>query len=281
MGLSFLIAFAAVSFAINAAAQFPQTTTTDPNQNNKRIYVAGGSTSSVAAPQSTPTLVYNCYWMPLICENVADYAKTINPGGNGDLGGVQLFHFDPDTSKSSPRRKNTCGCFNHDSCSTAISQGKRSRRLVTDFANDPPFNNLNQPMSPQNKNLILKGSNPSTKKGVLQQRVPLPNVPGRFYGMDGVAFSCDEFPAATWIEGGTGDSSNGKPSKTVCAMQSLQIYTDRKGAGKWPFVSGSGERREQDWQASAHGMLRVSYRVPALTAMANQTLCTEFIPCGR
>lgn len=266
MGILFLIAI--FSFAINAAAQLAQTTTTDANK--KPIYVAGASTSSVAAPAFTPTLVYNCYYMPLICENVANFAKSVNPNGGGDLAASQIFYFDPSDAALTSRRRKACGCFDHDGCTTANSQGKTNTGVVA-IAGQAPFNTLNTPLSQANQNIILAGTNPSTdKNGVLQPRVPLQSVPGRFYGVNGVAFSCDEFPPATFIEGGVGDGTSGSRAKTICAMSNWKLYTAQNSPGKWPFASGSGSDREQDWQGKSHNLLRVSGGISAFTVVANQ-----------
>ena len=258
MGISFHLCFALVSFAVNTAAQFSQVIQTDLN--GKKEYVAGSSTSSVAAPNFTPILVYNCYYMPLICENVASYAKGINPGGNGDLAAQVLFHFDPSTSSLESRRAKACGCFQHDGCDQAKSNGKSDGTSVTIIAKRAPFDTLNTPMSQADKNTILQGANPPTN----EQRVGLTSVPGRFFGVNGVAFSCDEFPAATFVEGGNGIGGNGNKAKTICAMQSWQIYKGGANAvGKWP-LAGTGQQREQDWQGRAHGLLRVSLTASTL-----------------
>ena len=260
MGISFYRFFALVSFVVNAAAQFSQVTQSVPGQ--PPGYVAGAATSRVAAPAFTPTLVYNCYYMPLICENVASYAKSINPNGGGDLAGPQLFHFDPDKSSKNARREATCGCFNRDGCDNAESNGKSNGAKVTDIAKQAPFDTLNTPISQADINIILAGFNAET-------RVPFPSVPGRFLGVSGVAFSCDEFPAATFIEGGIGINGNGNRAKTICAMQSWQIYraatASSNSPGKWPFI-GSGQKREQDWQGSSHASLRVSRSAPTLAS---------------
>ena len=258
MGISFHLCFALVSFAVNTAAQFSQVIQTDPT-NKKPIYVAGSSTSSVAAPQFTPILVYNCYYMPLICENVASYAKGINAGGSADLAAQLVFHFDPNKSSLESRRDKACGCFPHDGCDQAESNGKSDGTKVTDIAKRAPFDTLNTPMSQADKNTILQGANPRANK----QREALTKVPGRFFGVDGVAFSCDEFPAATFIEGGTGIGGNGNKAKTICAMQSWQIYKGANAVGKWP-LAGTGQQREQDWQGRAHSLLRVSLTASAL-----------------
>ena len=70
--------------------------------------------------------------------------------------------------------------------------------------------------------------------------------------------TCDEFPAATFIEGGNGAS-------TLCALQSWRIYqgtaTSQNTQGKWPLTPGEGKRSEQDWQAQAHVYLRQAFGI--------------------
>lgn len=205
-------------------AQFATTITDDGN--GKSIYVPqAGSTSSVAAPAATPTLIYNCFTMPLICENVAAWAKQFFPSGNGDLNGNQLFYFDPEPSSKDARRQKACGCFSHDDCSgSGVSKGKRAGDKVTDIAASAgPFATI----SPSDEQIIKAGSNPNSNG----QRTPLPSVPGRFFA-DGVGLTCDEFPAATFIEGGDG-------AQAICALQSWQVYlgsaTNGKNVGKWPL----------------------------------------------
>lgn len=119
--------FVAASFAGQVSAQLAQTLTIDPQVPGKLIYVPSpGSTSSVAAPIAVPTLVYNCYNMPLICENIASWAKTVHPSGNGDLGQAQTIYFDPDETHKDRRRGVACGCFHHDGCLNAVSNGKQA-----------------------------------------------------------------------------------------------------------------------------------------------------------
>ena len=251
------MALAMASFASHVSGQFDTGLTTDSN--GKPIYVAAGSTSSVAAPASTPTLVYNCYYMPLICENVANFAKDINPGGGGDLGAMQLFYFDPDQSHKESRRKASCGCFQHDNCPSAVSNGKQAGTLVTQIGNQAPMNGLNTPINAASQQILLAGPNPGSLPNTnnAAPRVALQTIPGRFF-MQGVAFTCDEFPAATFINGGSN-------AKTICALQSWQIFSGSynpavpsQNAGKWPLAASSGQQREQDWQAQSHLYLRVS-----------------------
>lgn len=254
----------AASFAGQVPAQLAQTLTTDPLAPGKLIYVPyPGSTSSVAAPIAVPTLVYNCYNMPLICENVASWAKSVHPSGNGDLGQTQRLYFDPDDKHKDRRRGAACGCFHHDGCSTAVSNGKQAGVSVQTIARGGGNANALFDISWPNFKIILAGANPPRNPTTGQPTTPrlhLTSVPGRFFA-EGVAFSCDEFPAATFINGGTN-------AKTSCALQSWQIFSGADvesinnpgtwpNTGKWPLPPGSGIRMEQDWQAQSHVYLRV------------------------
>ena len=249
------------ALSVQAFADLATTITKDGN--GKSIYVpTTGSTSSVAAPAAAPTLIYNCFQMPLICENVAAWAKQTNPGGNGDFTGNQLFYFDPDNSNKDSRRGQACGCFSHDDCvGSGTSNGKRQGDKVTDIASSAgPFN----PISPAPSAIILAGKNPPQN----QPRVSLPSIPGRFFA-DGVGLTCDEFPAATFIEGGSG-------AQKICALQSWQVYqgssANPKNVGKWPLPARSGNRQEQDFQASVHVALRVSSQLQFIFLIIGSSL---------
>lgn len=57
-------------------------------------------------------------------------------------------------------------------------------------------------------------------------------------------YTCDEFPPATWIEGGSGDANLLQPAETRCA------------AYRCPGTAGMKIYGEQNWQARAHTRLR-------------------------
>lgn len=170
-------------------AQFDTTTTVTAG--NTLYIPTPGSTSTVAAPASIPTLIYNCFQMPLICENVAAWAKTQFPTMAGDLPGNQLFHFDPLDTAKEKRRQRSCGCFQHDNCPSTTSDGKQPGVAIPDIALGPA-----PPIDPASQAIILAGVNPSpsTQRGVIpvqfNPRVALNSIPGRFYGQ-GIVYSCD------------------------------------------------------------------------------------------
>ena len=70
--------------------------------------------------------------------------------------------------------------------------------------------------------------------------------------------TCDEFPAAPFIQGGDN-------AETICALQSWQVYqgkaTSPNNRGKWPLTPREGKRSEQDWQAQAHSYLRQAFGI--------------------
>ena len=90
-----------------------------------------------------------------------------------------------------------------------------------------------------------------------QPRESLNSIPGRFFAA-GIGMTCDEYPPAVFIEGGTN-------AKTICALQSWQVYqgkaSSQNNQGKWPLTPGEGKRSEQDWQASVHGYLRQAFGI--------------------
>ena len=176
-----------LALPINVFSQYTQTLTDDGKGNS--IYVpTAGSTSSVAAPAATPTIIYNCQQMPLICENVAAWANS-NGGTNGDLANAPLFYFDPDPVQKSGRRRTSCSCFDHDNCPNANSNGKNAGSRITDIATSTM--GAVPPISPNPSNIILAGPNPGLdNNGNPKQRNPIPTIPGRFFGQ-GTAFSCD------------------------------------------------------------------------------------------
>ena len=109
--------------------------------------------------------------------------------------------------------------------------------------------------SPVNRTVIMAGTNPTSN----DVRKSLSNVRERFY-KEGVAFTCDEFPPAVFIDGGPN-------ANTICALQGWQIFVGayqptannlNPNPGKWPIPPSFNVRQEQDFQAASHGVLQVS-----------------------
>lgn len=179
---------ALIAFGLAGCVSTQFATTTTVNAGNMPLYIPTvGSTSMIASPAATPTLVYNCFQMRLICENVASWAKQGHGTSDGNLNIAQLFHFDPDEGQKDKRRQHTCGCFNHDNCPNKRSSGKKSGTLIPAIALGPAVS-----IEPAANNIILAGVNPTFNQtsGTNNPRQSLNAVPGRFYGQ-GIVYSCD------------------------------------------------------------------------------------------
>ncbi|KXH55456.1 LysM domain-containing protein [Colletotrichum salicis] len=72
---------------------------------------------------------------------------------------------------------------------------------------------------------------------------------GNILKRSGIRYTCDEFPHATWVEGGSGWANN-QPANTRCAVQACF------DPGAAVNSNGIPVRAEQDWQANAHATLR-------------------------
>ncbi|KAF8541870.1 hypothetical protein BDD12DRAFT_730789 [Trichophaea hybrida] len=185
--------------------------------NNVALY----SSTRVSVFPTLPTLIYNCNELQAICQNVEQYITT---NGLGNLGNGWDFHYQRSTTNSATRGRQVCpGNWNKmrvPSCGTQpgqpdVNPGGLSPAVMT----HPP--------------------------GIFQAEIP--DLAGNPSGM---SFTCDEFPARSWIEGGTGPG--GLTTTTYCAPKRVSC------SGKlWKLVKAQNPgypdvASEQDWQGSAH-----------------------------
>lgn len=202
------------------AAKVPKNQGTTTDSSGKVIYDPGNGdavSSVVSATGAMPTLVYNCAQMPLICSNVGQSSYAAQLAANGQI----TFHQDTAPSNTEGRRTQACGRFKHDECPNASVGGKKVESLLK-----TPKGSI----SASNLAIIMKGPNPGMPKkrgqpggppittncqSIQPNRQPIQAAPGRFID-DDRAWTCDEFPPASFIEGGKGAS-------TVCAV-SAYIY---------------------------------------------------------
>ncbi|KAI9798517.1 MAG: hypothetical protein M1833_004784 [Piccolia ochrophora] len=229
-------------------AKWPQTLTEvnmgqPPTKTTVWIPEAGKTSSlaSTSAAGGYPTLVYNCKQMPLICENAKEYLNTNGKNFEKNSDGAYKLHYDPDGGHLRTRRDEAChdGKFCPDSCKDATTAGKK----VSDIAKDwmPP-----KDLDP--KADYYKSINDWWKKQVVKLNLKnAGDVPGRIWA-PGYLFTCDEFPAASWIEGGAG-------AGTTCALQNWFVMKGPKRFEGLPNMDPM-PRAEQDWQAAAHGRLQ-------------------------
>ncbi|KAI0097347.1 glycoside hydrolase family 55 protein [Nemania sp. FL0031] len=170
-------------------------------------------------PQSV-LLVYNCFYMTAICRNAYNFANTergmtLHPTS---YVGNKRYGYDLNTggstARTSRRRSQSCpGSWKNRHVCPEFDQAPIYRHdgqwWTTDTRGPSDFYILDEPANAQRRSNIR--------------------------------YSCDEFPPATWIEGGNNIDGTG-PSETRCAP----IRCPR----------AAGVKAEQNWQASSHGMLR-------------------------
>lgn len=164
--------------------------------------------------------------MTAICRNVDDFFDS-ERGQKRDMDDTS-FHMDFSTAKRSPRgrssnrRSHSCpaGWVGANNCPHSDQEPVwRHDGQWWTTALAPPPDGLNHILAP------LQVGNSITTSGVY--------------------YTCDEFPAASWIEGGdgrgvVGNGRQGGASSTRCAG----------------FRCRRGIKAEQNWQASAHALLR-------------------------
>lgn len=171
-------------------------------------------------------LEYNCYYMTAICRNADNFFESTR-GLNRGMDNT-LFHLDFSTRKRSPRGRSSYR--RSQSCPTGWVAANNCPHTdqETVWRHDGAWWTTALAPPPDGLNFILA-----------------PLVIGPVTRESGVYYTCDEFPAASWIEGGdgTGIAGNGREggaSQTRCAG----------------FQCRSGVKAEQNWQATAHRYLR-------------------------
>lgn len=126
-----------------------------------------------------PTLIYNCDNLPSICKNVEEYLTDNNiPIGTG-----LDFHYDSDRKSTGKRRGKSCP-----------GQGAWTKVLTFPCGSDPA-----QPV-------VMPGSLPARVGPLVTWQTPefemeIPNLLGN--GPSGMRYTCDEFPAASYVYGST------------------------------------------------------------------------------
>ncbi|KAI0191651.1 glycoside hydrolase family 55 protein [Astrocystis sublimbata] len=175
-------------------------------------------------PQSV-LLVYNCFYMTAICRNMANFAHTsrgLNPHAHSCVPRNRYgydFNTGACTSRQGRRRSQSCP-----------SSWKRTH-TCPEFDQAPIFRHDGEWWTTDTKGPSANGE---VNNYILDEPI---NARRR----SNIAYSCDEFPPATWIEGGNNIDAS-EPSETRCA----------------PIRCGTavGVKAEQNWQALAHSNLR-------------------------
>ncbi|KAK1703500.1 LOW QUALITY PROTEIN: pectate lyase superfamily protein-domain-containing protein [Colletotrichum lupini] len=180
-------------------------------------------------------LYYNCYYMNNICDNVDTFLSS--PRGQNLHPGTTIpadqFTYDFDTGEESwthqsGRREKSCP----KSWGKARNCPEPSTKVP--FRHDGPW--WTKDVEAVGNTNMLKHERDSQTKNIIKR--------------SGMRYTCDEFPPATWVEGGSGWANN-QPANTRCAGHACLD----------PFavvVNGNrvSVKAEQDWQARSHKTLR-------------------------
>ncbi|KAK1638756.1 pectate lyase superfamily protein-domain-containing protein [Colletotrichum phormii] len=163
--------------------------------------------------KETIYLYYNCHYMNNICDNVNIFLNS-SRGQNlhpGTTIPANQFTYDFDTGDES---------WTHQS-------GRREKSCPSNWG-------------------INRGC--PEKKG--QKPPSAMTANGNIIKRSGMRYTCDEFPPATWVEGGSGWANN-QPANTRCAGHACFDPLA-------PVVNGKrvSVKAEQDWQARTHKTLR-------------------------
>ncbi|KAM3066305.1 hypothetical protein ACMFMG_003184 [Clarireedia jacksonii] len=242
LGYALLCSLIFLSLADFESLQLPQTLD------------AGGSTylaTPVVIPAPLPTLYYNCEIMPAICKNVQDWLTA----NNEVL--PKTFHIQTQNERNTATRRG-------ESCPDTWSVTHTCPELI------------GQPQTIYGYGRYING-NPAYS---MYQFTPtlletsLVSVPPVFSPFNkeiqgtaagdssGLAFTCDEFPPASWIEGGNGANTFCAPQGVSCSSTLWNTYKSiYKGQPntKYPLT-----RSEQNWQAAAHSLLGQFFSGPQI-----------------
>ncbi|KAJ2991848.1 hypothetical protein NUW58_g2369 [Xylaria curta] len=196
--------------------------------------------TAVDHPPALPTIVYNCDRLRAICWNLAEFMNDQTNPGYGAF--PLIFHVDTHRNRKNTRRSFSC------------PDDWQSRHLGNTCGNVP-----NQPpVQPGNLPPIVVDKVEPGEPEPWNPRGPLFNneIPNLFQtASSGMFFSCEEMPAASWIEGGDG----GPPYVHVnCAPMDLSCQSIQ-----WASVSDvyPNTRSEQNWQGQSHNAISSYARV--------------------
>lgn len=224
--ISRMLASTALSLLLLASlcqAQWNQKVTTQGTGANAQYFWSFDGTAAnqqqvVTFTQAVVTLEYNCEYLPAICNNVAGF-------NGGNLIANRFFTYDLNSKRKTARQRRSCSNFK-----TNLPKGKKARCPET---GQPKFyrqDGLKWPTTRLDRSPTSQVALRIAAKGFGKNKVD-----------SGLVYTCDEFPPATFVEGGVGDGSTGSTkSNTYCA----------------PHGCSSKARSEQDWQGSSHGKLR-------------------------
>lgn len=177
------------------------------------------------------SLEYNCFYMTAICQNANNY---LNSAHGSSRTPRKAFAYDFTNARASNRRRRVCptgtasGWATFHTCPELAGPGNLAQPPVYRSDGLPWFTTALEPNVPAKSGKVLKHKRFST---------------GRLQEYSGVKYTCDEFPPATFIQGGAGQGAGAYAAETRCAGFRCPKNMD-------------GKDSEQNWQANGHNKLR-------------------------
>lgn len=153
-----------------------------------------------------PTIVYNCAYMPSICNNVRKFIGHLPVRGT-----PYILHYDPDPFRNSARRNGACGS---DWVNTKVNGQprcpERDQPKWTGYKGNEKHGPYDAEIHPSDDGKFLNRLSSSwvkinvDEKGAIEETIVWDDY--------GAVMSCDEFPLASTIEGG--DAGDGVAKAT-------------------------------------------------------------------
>lgn len=177
-------------------------------------------------------LIYNCYYMREICKNAKAFlassrGKNLHAERELDRSGIPTFAYDSSVGKGAIYRDYQ---RRQRSCPTKGSRKWRDNHLCPEVDQSKPMR--------QDGEWFTSALESGTVVNAIANEY---DSNGSLLRASHIRYSCEEFPAASWVEGGDGINNN-NPSFTRCAAITCE------GAPK-------GTKAEQTWQSTAHAGL--------------------------
>ncbi|KAF2965936.1 hypothetical protein GQX73_g7641 [Xylaria multiplex] len=204
--------------------------------NNQPLYYG----TAVDQGPAVPTVIFNCDRLRAICWNLQEFMNDQTNTGYGAL--PLIFHYDRDMERKVTRRDFSC------------PQNWQRKHLGNRCGNVPGQPNVEPGNLPPVvvPPVPVEGPQPWTPRGPNFNN-EIPNLANT--ASSGMAFTCEEMPAASWIEGGDG----GPPYVHVnCAPQSVSC-----SSSLWAQI-GEGypnTTSEQNWQSTLYGYIAAYARL--------------------
>ncbi|KYK61874.1 Pectin lyase fold/virulence factor [Drechmeria coniospora] len=186
----------------------------------------------------TVYLSYNCHYMRDICKNAELFQASARGLNLHPASGIDnnVYGYDLDTGDAPTGEPRSCQEYRRDA---SCPPGWKDTHTCPEVDQRKPMKS--------NGEWFTTSLEPGTTVNNLQH---LRDGNNNIIRNSSIRYSCDEFPPATWVEGGNGWDRN-TPSNTRCAAIACEGAT--------------GVKAEQNWQGLAHGRLRIELQNLART----------------